>query len=31
LYFDADGVGGNSAVKLANLQGSTNLTVANFV
>jgi large repetitive protein len=31
LYFDADGIGGNSAVKLANLQGSTNLTVANFI
>jgi large repetitive protein len=31
LYFDADGVGGNSAVKLANLQGSSNLTASNFV
>jgi large repetitive protein len=31
LYFDADGIGGSNAVKLANLQGSTNLTIANFV
>jgi large repetitive protein len=31
LYFDADGIGGNSAVKLANLQGSSNLTASNFV
>jgi large repetitive protein len=31
LYFDADGVGGNNAVKLAELQGSTSLSVANFV
>jgi large repetitive protein len=31
LYFDADGVGGNSAVRLAQLQGVNNFTVANFI
>jgi VCBS repeat-containing protein len=31
LYFDADGVGGNNAVKLATLQGSTSLSAANFI
>jgi Ca2+-binding RTX toxin-like protein len=31
LYFDADGAGGNSAVVLAELQGSTSLSVANFI
>jgi Ca2+-binding RTX toxin-like protein len=31
LYFDADGLGGSNAVKIATLQGATNLTVANFV
>jgi Ca2+-binding RTX toxin-like protein len=31
LYFDVDGVGGSSAVKIAELQGVTNLTVANFI
>jgi Ca2+-binding RTX toxin-like protein len=31
LYFDADGVGGSNAVKIAHLQGSTNLTAANFI